>query len=128
VITRDYLLRQVQQLVQVLAAVLLHKRDRELDAARAALAEGVEAATGLPLATLRTLPRADLLDRCTHGGALAVEYAVALAELLAEDDDPGAWRRAAWLYEAARAAGGPVPFDVDTRIALLRAGSAEAPG
>ena len=124
-ITRDFILRQVQQLIQVLAAVVLHKRDRNMEAAREALAEGVEQATGAPLADLRTMDQADVVALCTTDGAFAVEYAVALAEVLAEDEDPAAWRRAAWLYIAASEAGGPVPFDVDTRIMLLLAGSAE---
>lgn len=124
-ITRDFILRQVQQLVQVLAAVLFHKHNRNAEAAREALAEGVEAATGVSLEAVRAMDRPALLALCTEAGALTVEYAVALAEVLAEDEDPGAWRRAAWLYEAACDAGGPVPFDVDTRIMLLRAGSTE---
>lgn len=124
-ITRDFILRQVRQLAQVLAAVLFHKRDRNLEAARAALAEGLETATGTTLDGLCRLDRPDVLALCTEDGTFSVEYATALAELLAEDEDPAAWKRAAWLYEAARDAGGPVPFDVDMRIALLHAGSAE---
>jgi hypothetical protein len=124
VITRDFILRQIQQLAQVLAVVLVRKRTEDEAGAQATLAEGLEAATGVSLEKLRTMDRDALLALCEREGVFSAEWAVALADLLAEDEVPASWERAAWLYEAALAAGGPVPFDVDARIAALRAAGA----
>jgi hypothetical protein len=120
-ITRDFILRQIQQLAQVLAVVLLRRRTEDEAGAQAALAEGLEAATGVPLGALRQVDRPALLALCVRDGAFSAEWAAALADLLAEDGTAAGRERAAWLYEAARAAGGPVPFDVAARDAALRA-------
>ena len=119
-ITRDFLLRQIHQLVQALAVVLFHKRAEQYDQAQEALTEAVEQTLGLSLERLRQLPRNDLLALCSTGDALSSEKAVALADLLREDETAAGRARALWLYEAALEAGGAVPFDVHERIAALR--------
>jgi hypothetical protein len=117
---RDFIVRQVQQLTRVLAQVLFHKRADRADEAQEVLAEGLESVLGHGLATLRLLTREELLAACTTDGLFAGEMAVAVADLLREDDSAAGRERALWLYEAALASGAAVPFDIHTRIASLR--------
>ncbi|MEM8559698.1 MAG: hypothetical protein AAGG50_17900 [Bacteroidota bacterium] len=117
---QDFIVRQVQQLAQVLAQVLFHKRAGEEVEAQDALANGLVAALDLELTTLRTLDRDDLMARFAPAGALSVDTAVALAEVLQEDTEQAGRRRALWLYEAALASGAPVPFGIRERISVLR--------
>lgn len=121
-ITRDFLLRELQQFIQILAVVLFHKKQHAPEAAQDALAEGVRTITSLPLETLRAMDRDAVRDLAAYDGLFEAERAVALADLLAEDAHPDGRLRAAWLYEMAVEAGGPYPFDVHERITALRAG------
>ena len=120
-ITRDHLLRQIEQLVQVLAVVLFHKRAGQSEAARQALEAGIKLATETDLAALRRLERGALLALCEHGGVFSSEHALALADLLREDAAAASRERARWLYEAVRDAGELAPLDLDERIADLGA-------
>ena len=119
-ITRDFLLRQIHQLVQALATVFFHKRAEQYGQAQEVLTEAVEETLGLPLDQLRQLPREDVLALCATGSAFSPEKAVALADLLREDEAAAGRERALWLYEAALDSGGTVPFDVHERMAALR--------
>ena len=119
-ITRDFLLRQIHQLVQALAVVLFHKKAAQYDQAQEALTEAVEEALDVRFEELRQLPRDEVLALCTTGGTLSPEKAVALADLLREDETEVGRERALWLYEAALDSGGTVPFDIHERIAALR--------
>ena len=119
-ITRDFLLRQIHQLVQALAVVLFHKKGARYEQAQEVLSEAVKETLDVRLETLRKLPREEVLALCATGEALSSEKAVALADLLREDETDAGRERARWLYEAALEAGGTVPFDVHERIAALR--------
>ena len=119
-LTRDFLVRQVHQLAQILAVVVAGKRAGQAEEAQRALADGLSDALGLTLADLRTLARADLQALCAFDGAFAPEKALAVADLLREDEAEAGRRRALWLYEAALDAGDLVPFDIYDRIAELR--------
>ena len=119
-ITRDFLLRQIHQLVQALAVVLFHKKAAQYDQAQEALTEAVEEALDVRFEELRQLPRDEVLALCATGGTLSSEKAVALADLLREDETEAGRERALWLYEAALDSGGTVPFDIHERIAALR--------
>ncbi len=119
-ITRDYILRQIHQLSQVLAAVLFGKRAGQTEEAQEALAHGLEDALGLPLADLHQLGKDEVLALCEHAGAFSSEKALALADLLREDTSAAGRERALWLYEAARDMGDLAPLDLPERIADLR--------
>ncbi len=119
-IERDYLLRQIHQLIAVLTQVLLHKREEMPDAAQAVLAEGLENALGRPLAALRTLSRAEMRALCTEGDVFNSAKAVVLADLLREDRAAEGRARALWLYEEALHSGAAVPLDVHARMDALR--------
>ena len=119
-IERDFLLRQIQQAIQVLAQVLLQKRDGTPEA-QSALAEGLQLVTGMDAIRLAALSREATLDLATDEGVFSPEMAVSVADLLRESDEPALRARARWLYEAALEAGGPVPHDVMDRIEALPA-------
>ncbi|NNF59102.1 MAG: hypothetical protein HKN04_12780 [Rhodothermaceae bacterium] len=118
-ITRDFLLRELERFVQVLAVVLFHKGKRDPHAAQDALAEGFQTVSGTPLDALHAMDCDGVLELAAYEGTFSAERAVALADLLAEDEHALGRERAAWLYRAAFEAGGPVPFDVAERIAAL---------
>ena len=58
----------------------------------------------------------------SEDGVISAEKAVALADVLREDAEAAGRVRARWLYEAALAVGGPVPFDVQARLEALPTG------
>ena len=120
-IERDFLMRQIQQAIQVLAQVLLQKQDGDPAGAYASLAEGVDAITGVSLERLRQRKRAEVLDAASDDGTFSPDKALVVAQLLAEDDDHASHVRARWLYEALLGAGGAVPLDIRERIAALPA-------
>jgi hypothetical protein len=121
VITRDFLLRQLYQLTQVLAAVLAGKRAGRAEEAQRALAAGLADALGPSLPDLRRMEHGGLLALCEHAGTFSSEKALAVADLLREDASASGRERAAWLYEAALDAGDLVPLDIRERLADLRA-------
>ena len=119
-ITRDYLLRQIQQAAQVLAQVLFHKNAREYDEAQDVLTNGLRDLTGWSVEALRNATPEALRSLCETGGAFSAEKAIILADLLREDASEEGRKRALWLYEAVVAAGQTVPIDVHDRIRALR--------
>lgn len=112
-ITRDYILRQIRQLVQALSLVLFHRREREFDLAQTVLENTLVDALGLPLDRLLALDREALLALCSRDGALHGELAVAIADLLRQHESAEADERARWLYRAALEVGAAVPMDVE---------------
>ena len=121
-LTRDLLLRELQRFAEVLTVVLFHKRQHDSHAAQNTLAEGFQAVTGLTLDALHAMDRDAVLELATYEDTFSAEQAVAVADLLAEDEAALGRERAAWLYRAAFEAGGPVPFDVAERITSLQNG------
>jgi 8-oxo-dGTP diphosphatase len=82
--SRDTILRQIQQLVQVLARVLFHKSMHAYDEARREIDEALNDLLGLDAAGLDALHRVALLARCRELGEWSGEKALALADLLIE--------------------------------------------
>ena len=119
VIERDFLMRQIAQFVQILAAVVAGKGRGEHAEAQQALVTGLEEVSGLRLGEVHRMSRAEIEALVTEDGLRLPEKAVALADLLREDAEVAGRVRARWLYEFAIDAGGPVPFDVHERIAAL---------
>lgn len=118
-IERDFLMRQIAQFVQILAAVVAGKGRGEHAEAQEMLETGLEEVSGLRLGEVREMSRAEVEALVTDDGLKLPEKAVALADLLREDAEMAGRARARWLYEFAVEAGGPIPFDVHERIAAL---------
>jgi len=119
-ITRDFILRQIHQLVQALAQVLLHRQAGARDEALEVLETSIQEVTGVGLDRLRGMNREELIALCGTGDQFSAEKAAAMADLLHEDEDLEGRRRSLWLYEAALEAGAPLPLDVFDRMASLR--------
>lgn len=118
-IERDFLLRQVHQLAQVLAVVIGRRGEGDHVEAEEALDEGLQSTLGVRLDGLRAMSRPEVEALVSEDGFVSAEKAVALADVLREDTDVAGRVRARWLYERALAVGGPVPFDVQARIDAL---------
>jgi len=129
-ITRDYILRQVQQMVSVLAQVSLKCQAQEYHLARDILAQTIQEITGLDPARIRTLTLDELLSVCGNDSEFSSEIAPGLADLLREDGflqpelgnqetAKESWKRAIWLYEAVSGSGGVVPMDLVQRLSRL---------
>ena len=128
---KDYLMRQIQQMAQVIAQVLFHRRSDEPGEALDVIHETLNDLPGLDGLLDDDLDRSDVLAVCSdEGGKLNAEMAVTVAdilrekgEILDERDGSGAvWLRyAVWLYDAALEQGGAaVPWDIHGRIERLR--------
>jgi len=131
-ITRDFILRQVQQMVAALSRVMLRREAMEYHMAQDILSQTIQEVTGSDVEKVRNMTAEDLLDLCSVNEVFYSDKAVALADLLREDgflqDAAGqldaatlSWTRSVWLYEAASSAGGTVPLDLPSRLAELRA-------
>jgi hypothetical protein len=117
--SRDYLIRQLQQFMQALSLVLFHRREGEHDLAQSIIHNTLMDVLGRSLDDLRQMSREELTGLMSPGGSFDTETAVALADLLREDEEPDGRARARWLYEAALKAGGTVPHDIHDRIEAL---------
>ena len=100
VLHRDFLMRQIQQLVQVLMQVLLKKKQGAHEEARNILSEGLEETFQNDLDTLLAMDRDSFMTLCSPSNAFHAGLAVALADLLREEGSPEGGERAYWLYEA----------------------------
>jgi hypothetical protein len=119
-IERDFLMRQIHQLVQVLAQVLARKRADQPADAQQLLEEGIEESLDAPIQRIRSMDRNELRRLCEFEGRFSGDRAVAVADLLREDETEEGQERALWLYEDALAAGGILPHDILERIHALR--------
>ncbi len=132
-IQRDFILRQIQQLVQVLTRVLKLKQEGHPSEVVALVNTGLQETLGMGVQDLASLPPEDLLALCSDNGRLHADKTLVVAELLeaAFDGDailakaPGhepanPLKAALYLYEALVGAGEAVPFDIYDRISYLK--------
>ena len=128
-IQRDFVLRQIQQLVQVLTRVLKLKHEGQGEEVFSVIDTAFQETLGLGVKDLATLPAADLLSLCSENGTLHAQKALVVAELIeatfeeeaiGETGMAGRMQAALSLYEALIASGEAVPFDIYDRIAHLK--------
>lgn len=100
VLHRDFLMRQIQQLIQVLMQVLFKKQEGQHEEARTILSEGLVANFDTDLDALLAMDQAAFMELCSPSNAFHAGLAVALADLLREEPTAAAAERAYWLYEA----------------------------
>ena len=111
VLHRDFIMRQIQQLVQVLLQVLFNKQQGDHDVARSVLDEGLKATFDADLNELLAMDRDSFMELCSPSNAFHAGLAVALADLLREEGTIPALQRARWLYEASIATGAAVTLE-----------------
>lgn len=99
VFSRDFMMRQIQQLVQVLLQVMLKKQQDRPEEARSILNEGLKATFDQDLDSLLAMDQGEFMALCSPRNAFHAELAVALADLLREDASAEAHDRAEWLYK-----------------------------
>ena len=108
--TRDYIMRQIQQLSQVLALVLFKKRENPEVEIDEIISKGLSDALGVSLEEVLAMDEAEITALCHQNGILSPELAVSLADLLMEDPTDIALQRSFWLYSAALREGGTLPM------------------
>jgi len=112
--TRDFVMRQIQQLSQVLALVLMKKRLKQPEEAREVISQGMNDALESDLDQILLLNREDTIDLCKKNGHFVSDLAVSIADLLKEDGSGEALERSAWLYKEALTHGGTLPLSALT--------------
>jgi hypothetical protein len=127
---RDYLMRQIQQMMQVITQVLFHRRNDRPDEALEIIDTAFSDLPALEKLLRPGLSRDEVLETCGGATGLNSDYAVVVADvlrergsILSEDGSRGrTWLRyALWLYEAALAEGGSaVPWNVHEQMAQLK--------
>ena len=130
-IQKDYVLRQIQQLVQVMAYVLQLKREGKQEEVRAEIDHALQETLGTRMKDLLELGKSELITLCSPNGEFSADMALVLAELLEEEGKMSdiseestiaqkCFQRALELYEAMVSFGEAVPIDVHDRITRLR--------
>ena len=131
-IQRDYILRQIQQLIQVLARVMELRVEGSLEEAHSHIEEALSSIWDLHRDDLVRLSPDEIRELCIVEGQFHTQFAVALADLLNEDgaifEDQGKFFHAKESYVQARAfnemvlaLGNEIPFDIYDRITDLDA-------
>ncbi|HAY37215.1 MAG: DUF6483 family protein [Rhodothermales bacterium] len=110
--TRDYIMRQIHQLVHVLSIVLLKRNSDKPEEVRHVLDTALNEQFGHSLPDFLSMDKESLLSTCSSGDHFYEGLAVALADLLKEEGSPDGVRRAFWLYQAVMATGGTVPLHI----------------
>lgn len=131
-ITRDHILRQVQQAVNALAKVSLKRQAQEYHIAHDILSQTIQEVTGADPERVRNMTVDELLQVCGDVDEFSSDKAVVLADLLREDGfvqealgkeeiAKRNWESAIWLYKAVAKSGGVEPFDLESRLTHLNA-------
>jgi len=110
--TRDFVMQQIQQLSQVLAAVLMKKKLDLPEEVREVMINGLKEAFGSGLQDILQMDPEGLKDLCSKDEVFLPDLAVALADLLLEEDSEVAEIQAFHLYTMARKSGGTLPLHV----------------
>lgn len=108
--TRDYVMRQIHQLGQVLALILFKKRENPDIEINQDISIGLQDALGVTLDELLGMDEQETVALCTKEGRFQNDFAVSVADLLMQDESPEALERAKWLYGAALKEGGTLPM------------------
>jgi len=111
VINRDFILRQIHQLAQVLAQVLFNKRlDQQTEESREMISMALKDTLGNDFDRLLLMDKESLMAVCGREGGFNAQLAVSVADLMKEEGSEAAVQRAYWLYEAALTRGATLPL------------------
>ena len=135
-IQKDFVLRQIQQLLQVMAHVLQLKREGRQVEAQTEIDNVFLETFGQGINELLELEASALTALCTSSGTLNADMVLVFAELFEEEGEMRhaigetaiarkCFQKGLELYEAMVASGAAVPIDVYDRITRL-SGSTDA--
>lgn len=128
---KDFVLRQIQQLVQALAQVLNLKAAGQIEDARNAISDALDEHLKVDWAEFLKMSVEEKLDVCRREGELRADLMLVLAEMLEEECDLAAiaedWdafensgKSSIELYQKLLEMGAPVPLDIMDRLQDLR--------
>jgi hypothetical protein len=127
---QDYILRQVQQLIQVLARVLELRTTSLLDEARDEIHNALKHIFDRSPMEISQLSDDQLIELCSSDSMLQAELALAFADLLKQEgmlcneegrdaDARRYWKKTRVLYEAVLKKSDTIPLDVYDKINTL---------
>ena len=127
-IQKDFIMRQIQQFVQVLAKVLFFKSQSLYEEARDEIHQAFFGILGRGPAEIAALDDEALLDLSSTSDGLNTEFALALADLFYEEgqmvEDEGSttqyFQRALFLYEEVVLKNKTIPLHAHDKIAEIR--------
>lgn len=129
---RDYLMRQIEQLGQVLARVLFNKSNQQYDAAIEEIDQAFSNQLGHGLSDLRHLSIDELVTLCSTTEGLSAELTLRVGDLLYEDGKirarqgdgsatcPSFIRALALYAEVVSRGDEALPWDIFQKIERLR--------
>ena len=128
---KDYILRQIDILVRVIAYVISLRKEGRLEEAQTEIVQALGTVWNLHRDDLITLSKADLAALCYVNDSLNGELAVALADLLIQDGEmfelqevPGSakasYTQALVLYELIVTESSTLPLNAYDRIDQLK--------
>lgn len=132
-IERDYLMRQIQQLVRVLQQVLFHRQQGQLDEAHRTIQQAIEELDEERGGPLQQRSLREVVQFCRRDGTFQSDLATSIADLLKEEGDILAeqamerearesYARALLLYRRAmREDDATLPLNVGTMLSDLEA-------
>ena len=129
-------MRQIQQLVQVLAIVFQLKRDGQREDVQIQIESGLQGALGTGIVDLLNMEIDEIVSLCTPEQKLNEDLLFVVAELveqigLVEGPVPApgkaaALKKALGIYKFVASSGETIPFDIHERIERLQTEVAES--
>lgn len=127
---RDYILRQIQEVIQVIARIIGLRQEGSYEEARSHIENALSENWKLHRAELIELPEDRLKELCIVEGAFHTQFAIALADLLTEDgliyEEQGkffhaqeSFKQAHVINELVLSMSNEIPYDMYDRIANL---------
>lgn len=127
---RDYILRQIQELIQVIARIMDLRIEGAYEEAHSSLENALASIWNIHRSDLVELTADQLKELCIVEGAFHTQFAVALADLLKEDgllyEEEGkffhakdSFKQSLVINKLVLAHSKEIPFDIYERISLL---------
>ena len=129
---RDFILRQIQELIQVIARIMGLRMEGNYEEARSHIEHTLQTIWNVHREELLLLSEDKLLELCHVNGVFHTEFSIALADLLAEDGhiymEQGSKNKALACYKQSHilhdivlAQSEAAPYDIYDRISKLEA-------
>ena len=127
---RDYILRQIQELIQVIARIMGLRIEGNYEEARSHIAQALKSIWNIHSDEILGLQENELLALCQVNGVFHTDFALALADLLSEDGHIHreqqssemalqSFKQAFVIYELILSHSNATPYDIYDRISRL---------